>query len=65
MAYGRTGNTADASLATAERYLLTGRYRDAIGQADRAARMLEPGSPAMLRAEDIKQAAQAATKRRQ
>lgn len=58
MAYGRKGDIPNASLATAERYILIGRYRDAIGQADRAQRLLPEGSPAQLRAQDIKQAAE-------
>lgn len=62
MAYGRKGDVAQASLATAERYILLGRYRDAIGQADRAERLLPAGSPAQLRAQDIKQAAERALK---
>ena len=62
MAYGRTGDVANASLATAERYLLLGRHRDAIGQAERAERLLPAGSPAQLRAQDIKQAAAQAAK---
>lgn len=62
MAYGRKDDIPNASLATAERYILLGRYRDAIGQADRAERMLPQGSPAQLRAQDIKQAAEQALK---
>lgn len=56
-AYGRKGDVANASLATAERYVLLGQYRDAINLATRAERMLPAGSPAQLRAQDIKQAA--------
>jgi predicted Zn-dependent protease len=56
-AYGRKGDVGNASLATAERYILQGRYRDAIGLAQRAERALPAGSPAQLRAQDIKNAA--------
>ena len=62
MAYGRSGDVANASLATAERYLLLGRHRDAIGQADRAERLLPAGGPSQLRAQDIRQAAAQAAK---
>ncbi len=64
MAYSRNGDIGLASLATAERYFLTGKFRDAIGQATRAERILAKGSPGWLRAQDLKATAQLAAKRR-
>jgi predicted Zn-dependent protease len=58
MAYGRKGDVGMASLATAQRYLLAGRANDALGQAMRAEKLLPEGTPAHLRAQDIRQAAQ-------
>jgi predicted Zn-dependent protease len=55
-AYGRDGQEAMAALATAERYLLTGDFKGAALQADRAARTL-PEGPSRLRALDLKEAA--------
>jgi predicted Zn-dependent protease len=63
MAHGRDGDMGLAALATAERYMLTGKYRDAIGQAARAERTLAKGTPGWLRALDLKAAAQQAAKR--
>ncbi len=65
MAYGRDNQVGEASLATAERYMLLGRYREAGGQAGRATKLLPAGSPSALRAEDIKQAAESAQKKRE
>jgi predicted Zn-dependent protease len=53
VAYGRTGNIGMASLASAERFLVSGSYRDAIGQAERASRLMKEGEPGWLRAQDI------------
>lgn len=53
VAYGRTGDIGMASLASAERYLVIGALRDALGQAERAAHMLPEGSPGWLRAQDL------------
>ena len=53
-AYGRAGDVAQASLASAEQFTLGGRWRDAILQAGRAEKMLPVGSPGHLRAQDIK-----------
>ncbi|MBT4487427.1 MAG: M48 family metallopeptidase [Rhodospirillaceae bacterium] len=64
MAHGRHGDLGQAALATAERYFLTGKFRDAAGQAARAERTLAKGSPGWLRAQDIKAAAQRAGKRK-
>ena len=64
MAYSRNGDIGLASLATAERYFLAGKFRDAVGQATRAERTLAKGSPGWLRAQDLKATAQLAAKRR-
>ena len=64
MAYSRNGDIGLASLATAERYFLAGKFRDAVGQATRAKRTLAKGSPGWLRAQDLKATAQLAAKRR-
>jgi len=64
MAYSRNGDPGLASLATAERYFLVGKFRDAVGQATRAERTLAKGSPGWLRAQDLKATAQLAAKRR-
>ncbi|MDA1098770.1 MAG: M48 family metalloprotease [Proteobacteria bacterium] len=64
MAHGRLGNTGLASLATAERYMLTGDFRDAAGLAARAERDLTKGTPGWLRAQDLKIAAERAEQRR-
>ena len=64
MAYGRHGDIGLASLATAERYILTGKFRDAIGQANRAERSLAKGTPGWLRAQDLKAAAERAAKKK-
>lgn len=53
VAYGRINDIGMASLASAERYLIAGIYRDAIGQAERAARLMQEGTPGWLRAQDI------------
>ncbi len=57
VAYGRTGDIGMASLASAERFLVSGSYRDALGQAERASRMMKEGTPGWLRAQDIVAAA--------
>lgn len=64
MAHGRDGDIGHAALATAERYILTGDYRDALGQAQRAERALAKGTPGWLRAQDLKTAAEQAAKRK-
>jgi predicted Zn-dependent protease len=56
--YGRDGQLGMSSLAQAEQALLVGRRADAIGMAERAERLLPPGSPHLLRALDIKSAAE-------
>ncbi len=53
VAYARAGQTGMASLATAERYALIGRPKDAVLHAKRAAGLLPTGSTGWRRAEDI------------
>ena len=57
VAYARAGRTAEASLATAERYALTGRFETAGIHAKRAAGQLPRGSAPWQRAMDIADAA--------
>jgi predicted Zn-dependent protease len=52
-AYGRGGDIGMSSLSLAEYSLQTGRFQEAIGQAQRADRLLPRGSPGWLRAQDI------------
>jgi predicted Zn-dependent protease len=58
MAYGRDQQLAMAALATAERYVLLGRYRDAKLQASRALKGLSKSSPAYIRGLDLEREAQ-------
>jgi len=58
IAYGRLGKMGKSSRALAEEAILQGRFRDAIGIAERAKKLLKRGSPDWLRAEDIITAAQ-------
>ena len=51
--HARLGNQGQASLATAERFALQGRVRDADIHATRAAAQLPEGSPGWHRAQDI------------
>ena len=53
IAYDRAGNRAMATLATAERFALSGDTEDAALHAERAASILPQGSPGWLRAQDI------------
>ncbi|MFQ5535536.1 MAG: M48 family metalloprotease [Sphingomonadales bacterium] len=53
IAYSRDGRQELADLATAERYLLTGRFRDSIGLAERAATQISEDSPDWWRAQDV------------
>lgn len=53
LAFARAGDTGMATLATAERFALVGRSRDAVLHAKRASKILPQGSPAWLRAQDI------------
>jgi len=52
-AYSRAGDQGMASLATAERYALTGNIDDAMLHARRAVAVMPEGSPGWLRAQDI------------
>ena len=63
-AYARIGKNGEASLATAERYALQGRLKDAGIQANRAMGLLPRGSVGWRRAQDVLVAAENAEKRR-
>jgi len=54
IAYGHQGDEGMASEAMAEYALLAGRPADALYHADRALTLLKRGSPAWLRAEDVR-----------
>ncbi|MBI1244439.1 MAG: M48 family metalloprotease [Alphaproteobacteria bacterium] len=58
IAYGRDGQLGMSSLAQAEQAMILGRRVDARAFAERAERLLPPGSPPILRAQDIKSAAE-------
>ena len=64
VAYAKSGNNGMASLATAERYAIQGRLKDAGLHATRAAGLLPRGSIGWNRAQDVISAAKAASKRR-
>jgi len=64
LAEARLGNEGQAALATAERFVLSGRWPDALRQAERAAALLPNGSPGWKQAEDVIVMAQRALKRR-
>lgn len=53
IAYNQTEQVGKASLATAERYALIGQFGPAVQNAQRAAQMLDAGSPKWLRAQDL------------
>jgi predicted Zn-dependent protease len=53
LAEARLGNEGAAALATAERFTLEGRFRDAGRNAARAAALLPEGSPGWRQAEDL------------
>ena len=53
LAEARSGNEGAAALATAERYTLTGNFRDAERNAERAVDLLPTGSPGWRRAQDV------------
>lgn len=53
VAEAKLGNEGAAALATAERFALAGRFRDADRNARRAAALLPEGSPGWRRAEDL------------
>lgn len=64
VAYARAGDNGMASLATAERYALSGRLRDAGIHAKRAEGLLPRGSSGWNRSQDILRAAEAAANRK-
>ena len=51
--YYRNGKEADSNLATAELFMLTRQYRQAMRQAQKAVKAFPEGSPKWLRAQDI------------
>lgn len=53
VAYAKTGSPGMASVVTAERYALLGRFKDALTHAKRAEGLLPRGSRAGLRAQDV------------
>lgn len=63
-AYARIGQPGMAALATAERYALQGRLKDAGLHAKRASDLLARGSGGWRRAQDVLRAAEAHEKRR-
>ena len=63
VAYAQTGNNGMASVATAERYAVLGRFKDAEIHARRAEGLVPRGSPGWLRAQDVLRAVQWAGKR--
>jgi predicted Zn-dependent protease len=64
VAYAKSGNKGMASVVTAERYALTGRFNDAEIHAKRAMGLLPEGSGPWQRAQDVLIASQRAAKRR-
>ncbi|MEO0830844.1 MAG: M48 family metalloprotease, partial [Pseudomonadota bacterium] len=64
VAYAKMGRNGEASLATAERYMLIGQAKNAGTHAKRAVGLLPQGSTAWRRAQDILDAAEVATKRK-
>ncbi len=63
-AYAKQGNRGMASLLTAERYAMTGHFKDAGLHAERASDLLPRGSSAWQRAQDVIVTAKAAAKTR-
>ncbi len=63
-AYAKTGQTGMAALVTAERYALSGRFKDAGIHAKRATGLLATGSGPWQRAQDVLIASQRAAKRK-
>jgi len=53
MAYHNRGDEGMASLASAERAALAGDFPSLVGNAQRASEVLDKGSPAWLRAQDL------------
>lgn len=63
-AYARSGKNGLASLVTAERYALSGNFKQAKIHSTRAMGLLPPGSPGWLKAQDIDIAAARVVKRK-
>ncbi|MCM0019100.1 MAG: M48 family metalloprotease [Tagaea sp.] len=63
VAYGRDNQLGMAALSQAELALIQGQRNAARGLAERAERLLPPGSPHILRAQDIKNATERPTPR--
>lgn len=63
-AHAKLGNKGMASVLTAERYAMVGRFNDAAIHAERASGLLPRGSGAWQRAQDVLSAAQAAAKQK-
>ena len=53
LAYAKVGRPGNASLATAEKFALLGRIRDAKLHAERSMKILPEGTPAWRRAQDL------------
>jgi predicted Zn-dependent protease len=64
LAHAKIGQNAMASVATAERYAVLGRFKDATLHAKRAMNALPQGSGGWLRANDVAQTAKSAAKRK-
>lgn len=64
LAHARLGQNGMASVATAERYALQGRFEDARIHATRASGLLQQGSTGWLRAQDVLGVAETALNRR-
>ncbi len=64
VAYGRGDRPGRSALASAERALITGRYREAVAFSKRAEGRLPFGAPGHLRAGDIQRAAEARLKKK-
>jgi predicted Zn-dependent protease len=58
VAYAKAGQNGMASVVTAERYALQGRFQDAAVHANRAVGALPRGSPGWMRAQDVLVAAE-------
>jgi predicted Zn-dependent protease len=56
-AFARSGDIGQASLASAEQHMLMGNSKEALRFAEQALRRLDSGSPAYVRAQDIKRLA--------
>lgn len=65
VAYGRDGQLGQSALSLAEYNMLIGQPFDAMGQANKAMRLLKEGSPAWLRAQDLHVTAERLHKKRQ